>query len=317
MQDRALGTQGLTVSAVGYGSMGTVVGYGASDDTESVAAILRAHDLGVTFFDTAEMYGWGEGEKLLGRAVAPFRDEVVIATKFGFTPRFGTDSRPEHIREVVETSLRNLGVDSIDLLYQHRVDPAVPIEDVVATMAEIVDAGKVRYLGLAEAPPEDIRTAHAVHPISALQTEYSIFAQDAEPLFPLLEELGIGFVAYSPLARGFLTGTAKPARDYDPTDFRTLMPWWNADNYDANARIVGQLTELADTQAMTVSQLALAWTLAQRDYIVPIPGSRNPDRVAQNIAAGDIALTAEDLERIAAIAPDGGQGGRGTPSPWL
>ncbi|MFE3987405.1 aldo/keto reductase [Nocardia tengchongensis] len=317
MQHRTLGKQGLTVSAMGYGSMGTVVGYGATDDTESVAAIRRAHDLGVTFFDTAEMYGWGEGEKLLGRAVAPFRDEVVIATKFGFTPGYGTDSRPEHIREVVEASLRNLGVDSIDLLYQHRVDPAVPIEDVVATMAEFVDAGKVRYLGLSEATPEVIRKAHAVHPISALQTEYSIFAPDAEPLFQLLEELGIGFVAYSPLARGFLTGAAKPAHEYDSGDFRSHVPWWHADNYDANTHIVDQLTELAAAAGITVSQLALAWTLAQRDDIVPIPGSRNPDRVAQNIAAADIALTAADLARITAIAPTGGHGGRGTPSPWL
>lgn len=317
MQHRTLGTQGLTVSAMGYGSMGTAVGYGPTDDTESIAAIRRAHELGVTHFDTAEMYGWGTGEKLLGRALAPFRDEVVIATKFGFTPNFGTDSRPEHIREVVEASLGNLGVDSIDLLYQHRVDPAVPIEDVVGAMAELVDAGKVKYLGLSEAPPEVIRKAHAVHPISALQTEYSIFAPDAEPLFPLLEELGIGFVAYSPLARGFLTGTAKPAGDLDPTDFRTRMPWWHADNYDANARIIGQLTELAAAKGITVSQLGLAWILAQRDYIVPIPGSRNPDRVAQNVAAAEIALTAEDLARIAEIAPGGGQGGRGTPSPWL
>ncbi|WP_280358692.1 aldo/keto reductase [Nocardia otitidiscaviarum] len=317
MHSRALGTQGLVVSAMGYGSMGTVVGYGASDDTESLAAIRRAHELGVDFFDTAEMYGWGEGEKLLGRAVAPFRDEVVIATKFGFTRNFGTDSRPEHIREVVEASLRNLGVDSIDLLYQHRVDSAVPIEDVVATMAEFVRAGKVKYLGLSEATPDVIRKAHAVHPISALQTEYSIFAPDAEPLFPLLEELGIGFVAYSPLARGFLTGTAKPARDYEATDFRAFMPWWNDDNFDANAHIAGQLTELAIAKGITLAQLALAWTLAQHDYIVPIPGSRNPDRVAHNVAASGITLTAEDLARIAAIAPTGGQGGRGTPSPWL
>lgn len=317
MQQRTLGSQGLTVSAVGYGSMGTVVGYGPTDDSESVAAIRRAHDLGVTFFDTAEMYDWGAGEKLLGRAVAPFREEVVIATKFGFTPGFGTDSRPEHIREVVEASLRNLGVDSIDVLYQHRLDPAVPIEDVVGTMAEFVDAGKVRYLGLSEATPEALRAGHAVHPISVLQTEYSIFAPDAGPLFPLLDELGIGFVAYSPLARGFLTGTAKPARDYERGDFRTLMDWWNADNYDANARIVDRLTDVAADKGITVSQLALAWTLAQRDFIVPIPGSRNPDRVAQNVAAADIELTAEELERIAAIAPGGGQGDRGTPSPWL
>ncbi|CRK52132.1 Aldo-keto reductase [Rhodococcus sp. RD6.2] len=317
MQQRSLGTQGLTVSAIGYGSMGTVVGYGATDDSESVAAIRQAHDLGVTFFDTAEMYGWGDGEKLLGRAVAPFRDEAVIATKFGFTPGFGTDSRPEHIREVVETSLRNLGVDSIDVLYQHRLDPSVPIEDVVGAMAEFVDAGKVKYLGLSEATPSAIRRAHAVHPISVLQTEYSIFAPVAEPLFPLLAELGIGFVAYSPLARGFLTGTAKRARDYDRGDFRTLMDWWNADNYDANTRVVDQLTELAAGKGVTVSQLALAWILAQRDFIVPIPGSRNPDRVAQNVAAADIELTADDLARIAAIAPGGGHGDRGTPSPWL
>lgn len=317
MQQRTLGTQGLSVSEIGYGSMGTVVGYGATDDTESLAAIRRAHDLGVTFFDTAEMYGWGDGEKLLGRAVAPFRDEVVIATKFGFTPSFGTDSRPEHIRDVVEASLRHLGVDSIDLLYQHRVDPDVPIEDVVGTMAEFVEAGKVKYLGLSEATPGVIRKAHAVHPISALQTEYSIFAPDAEPLFGLLEELGIGFVAYSPLARGFLTGTAKPAGDYDSSDFRTFMPWWSTDNYDANAEIVDRLTELAAAKGVTVAQLALAWTLAQRDYIVPIPGSRNPDRVAQNIAAADLTLTADDLARINAIAPAGASGGRGTPSPWL
>ncbi|GAA3948666.1 aldo/keto reductase [Gordonia caeni] len=317
MQQRTLGTQGLRVSEIGYGSMGTVVGYGATDDTESVAAIRRAHDFGVTLFDTAEMYGWGDGEKLLGRAVAPFRDEVVIATKFGFTPSFGTDSRPEHIREVVEVSLRHLGVDSIDLLYQHRVDPGVPIEDVVGTMAEFVEAGKVKYLGLSEATPEVIRRAHAVHPISALQTEYSIFAPDAEPLFGLLEELGIGFVAYSPLARGFLTGTAKPAGLYDSSDFRTFMPWWSTENYDANAEIVDRLTELAAAKGVTVAQLALAWTLTQRDYIVPIPGSRNPDRVAQNIAAADLTLTADDLARINAIAPVGAVGGRGTPSPWL
>ncbi|WP_280338826.1 aldo/keto reductase [Nocardia neocaledoniensis] len=317
MQHRTLGTQGLEVSEIGYGSMGTAVGYGATDDAESIAAIHRAYDLGVTHFDTAEMYGWGVGEKLLGRAVAPFRDDVVIATKFGFTPRFGTDSRPEHIREVVDASLRNLGVDSIDVLYQHRVDPAVPIEDVVATMAEFVDAGKVKYLGLSEAPPEIIRRAHAVHPISVLQTEYSIFAPDAEPLFPMLAELGIGFVAYSPLARGFLTGTAKPAGDYERSDFRTLMPWWNSDNYDSNARIVDQLTELAAGKGIDIVQLALAWTLARHDFVVPIPGSRNPDRVARNVSACDVTLTADDLARIAAIAPTGGHGGRGTPSPWL
>ncbi|MEV6102987.1 aldo/keto reductase [Nocardia sp. NPDC051981] len=317
MERRTLGTQGLTASAMGYGAMGTVVGYGASDDEQSVTAIRRAHELGVDFFDTAEMYGWGEGEKLLGRALAPVREEVVIATKFGFTREFGTDSRPEHIREVVENSLRNLDVDSIDLLYQHRVDPAVPIEDVVGTMAEFVQAGKVKYLGLSEAGPEQIRKAHAVHPISALQTEYSIFARDAEPLFGLLEELRIGFVAYSPLARGFLTGAVQPIDTYDRNDFRRQLPWWSPDNYDANIDIVEQLTQLAKSKSVSVSQLALAWLLAQRDYIVPIPGSRNPDRVTQNVAAADLTLSAEDLAEITDIAPTGGHGGRGTPSPWL
>ncbi|GII94370.1 aldo/keto reductase [Sinosporangium siamense] len=317
MQHRTLGAQGLRVSAMGYGSMGTVVGYGAGDDDQSVTAIRRAHELGVDFFDTAEMYGWGEGEKLLGRALAPIRDEVVIATKFGLTREYGLDSRPEHIREVVDNSLRNLGVDSIDLLYQHRVDPVVPIEDVVGTMAEFVKAGKVKYLGLSEAGPEHIRAAHAVHPISVLQSEYSIFARDVEPLFGLLEELGIGFVAYSPLARGFLTGAVQPADAYEDNDFRRLLEWWSPDNYPANTAIVERLTELAASKGATVFQLALAWLLAQRDYIVPIPGSRNPDRVAQNIAATDLTLTAEDLAQIAEIAPTGGHGDRGTPSPWL
>lgn len=317
MRHRTLETQGLTVSAIGYGSMGTVVGYGASDDTESVAAIRHAHERGVTFFDTAEMYGWGAGEQLLGRAVAPFRDEVVIATKFGLTAEFGTNSRPEHIREVVEASLRNLGTDHIDLLYQHRLDPDIPIEDVVGAMAEFVEAGTVKYLGLSEATPEALRAAHTVHPISVLQTEYSIFARDAEPLFPLLEELGIGFVAYAPLARGFLTGAAKPAHELDGGDFRTFMDWWNASNYQANARIIDQITELANDKGITLPQLALAWTLAKRDFIVPIPGSRNPDRVAHNLDASTITLTDEDLDHIAAIAPHGGHGDRGTPSPWL
>lgn len=317
MKQKQLGTQGLRVSAIGYGSMGTAIGYGATNDTESVAAIRRAHDLGVTFFDTAEMYGWGEGERLLGRAVAPFRDEVVIATKFGLTRTFGTDSRPEHIRDVVDASLSNLGVDCLDLLYQHRLDPAVSIEDVVGTMAELVAAGKVKYLGLSEATPEAIATAHAVHPISVLQTEYSIFAQDAKAFFPLLDELAIGFVAYAPLARGFLTGTAQPAATYGRGDFRIFMDWWNTENYPANAEIVDQLTELAKQKNITLTQLALAWILAQHESIVPIPGSRDSLRVAENIAAGEIELTSDDLDRISQIAPNGGYGDRGTPSPWL
>jgi aryl-alcohol dehydrogenase-like predicted oxidoreductase len=231
MQARTLGRQGLTASAIGYGAMGTAIGYGPSDDTQSIAAIRRAHELGVTHFDTAEMYGWGEGEKLLGHALAPIRDEVTIATKFGFTKAFAPDSRPEHIREVVDNSLRNLGIDAIDLLYQHVPDPNVPIEDVVGVMKEFVDAGKVKYLGLSNAGEDTIRRGHAVHPISVLQHEYSIFApRDIEPLLPVLEELGIGFVAYSPLARGFLGGAVKSREHYDSADFRQLLAWLSCDS---------------------------------------------------------------------------------------
>lgn len=311
MQQRNLGRQGLTVSELGYGAMGTAVGYGPSDDTGSIAAIRRAHELGVTHFDTAEMYGWGEGEKLLGNALAPIRDEVTIATKFGLTPTFARNSKPEHIREVVENSLRNLNVDVIDVLYQHGPDPSVPIEDVVGVMKEFVDAGKVKYLGLSNTDTDAIRRAHAVHPISVLQHEYSIFAHDSEQFFPVLEELGIGLVAYSPLARGFLSGAVKSREHYDASDFRQMIPWWAPENFDQNLSIVSELTKLAESKSVTLPQLALAWLLAKKDYIVPIPGSRNPERVAQNIAAADLELTADDLARIDEIAPDGGIGGRG------
>lgn len=310
MDKRTLGKEGLTVSALGYGAMGTAIGYGPADDTESIAAIRKAHALGVTMFDTAEMYGWGVGEKLLGRALAPVRDEVVIATKFGFTPSFGFDSRPEHIREVVDTSLRNLGVDTIDVLYQHRPDPDVPIEDVVGTMKEFVEAGKVKYLGLSEADEATVRAAHAVHPISVLQTEYSIFAREVEAVFPVLEELGVGFVAYSPLARGFLSGAVASREHYAANDFRQRLPWWAPENFAANLAIVEELTELARRKDATLAQLSLAWLLARQDYIVPIPGSRNPSRVEQNIAAADLVLTDGDLVAIDRIAADGGIGGR-------
>lgn len=311
MRQRTLGRHGLTVSEIGYGAMGTAIGYGPSDDTASIAAIRRAHELGVTHFDTAEMYGWGDGEKLLGHALAPIRDEVTIATKFGLTPTFAPNSRPDHIREVVENSLRNLNVDVIDVLYQHGPDPDVPIEDVVGVMAEFVDAGKVRYLGLSNTDADSIRRAHAVHPISVLQHEYSIFAHDSERFFPVLEELGIGLVAYSPLARGFLSGAVKSREHYDVADFRQRIPWWAPENFDQNLSIVSDLAKLAESKGATLSQLALAWLLAKKDYIVPIPGSRNPERVAQNIAAADLTLTAEDLARIDEIAPEGGIGGRG------
>lgn len=311
MQQRTLGRQGLTVSEIGYGAMGTAIGYGPSDDIASITAIRRAHELGVTHFDTAEMYGWGEGEKLLGHALAPVRDEVTIATKFGLTKTFGRDSRPAHIRDVVDNSLRNLNVDVIDVLYQHGPDPTVPIEDVVGVMREFVDAGKVKYLGLSNAGEETIRRAHEVHPISVVQDEYSIFAHHSETLFDVVEELGIGFVAYSPLARGFLTGAVSSRERYDSSDFRQRLPWWDPENFDQNLAIVSELTTLADSLGVSLSQLALAWLLAKKDYIVPIPGSRDPKRVAQNIAAADFELTAADLARIDEIAPTGGIGGRG------
>jgi len=305
VQHRTLGTQGLTVAEIGYGAMGTATGYGPTDDTESIAAIRTAHDLGVTHFDTAEMYGWGEGEKLLGHALAPIRDEVTIATKFGFTPSFTPNSQLDHIREVVDNSLRNLGIDTIDLLYQHVHDPNVPIEDVVGVMKEFVDAGKVRFLGLSNTDADSIRRAHAVHPISALQSEYSIFARGSETLLPVVAELGIGFVAYSPLARGFLSGAVTSREHYDPTDFRQFIGWWAAENFDANIALVEQLTAFADSKGATLAQLAVAWLLAKKDDLVAIPGSRNPGRVAQNVAAADLKLTAADLAAIETIAPQG------------
>ncbi len=310
MRQRTLGQQGLSASELGYGAMGINLAYGPGDEQEGVNAIQRAYDLGVTFFDTAELYGWGENEKVVGRAVKRFRDEIVIATKFGFTHQFGTDSRPEHIREVAENSLRNLGVDVIDVLYQHRVDPDVPIEEVAGTVKDLIDAGKVRYFGLSEAGPNTIRRAHAIQPISVLQTEYSLFERDVEQLLPTLENLGIGFVAYSPLGRGFLTGTAKPADEYDETDMRRTDPRWQPGNYEKNLDAVTQLQTVAASKDATVSQLALAWLLAQRDYIVPIPGTRSAKRVEENIGAADLTLTTTDLDRISEILPTGGFGAR-------
>ncbi|MCX4564471.1 aldo/keto reductase [Streptomyces phaeochromogenes] len=310
MQQRTLGQQGLTVSAIGYGAMGINLAYGASDVDGGVKAIQRAYDLGVTFFDTAEMYGWGDNEKVVGQAVRAFRDDVVIATKFGFTHDYGTDSRPEHIREVVNNSLRYLGVDSIDLLYQHRVDPDVPIEDVAGTVKELVDAGKVTHFGLCETGPNTIRRAHAVMPVSVLQTEYSLFERDAEQVFPVLNELGIGFVPYSPLGRGFLTGTAKPGAQYDENDIRHTDPRWQPGNFERNVEATRQLTKFAATKGATVAQLALAWLLAQDEHIAPIPGTRSATRVEENVGAANLLLTRQDLDRIRTILPDGGHGAR-------
>ncbi|CAN7523916.1 aldo/keto reductase [Devosia sp. LjRoot16] len=310
MQKRTLGANGPEVSAIGYGAMGFHLAYGAADETAGLQTIQRAYELGVTFFDTAELYGWGENEKFIGRAVKGFRDDIVIATKFGFTRSYGTDSRPEHIREVAENSLRNLGVEVIDVLYQHRVDPNVPIEDVAGTVSDLIGEGKVKYFGLSEAGPQTVRKAHAVHPVTMLQTEYSVFERDVEALLPLTRELGIGFVPYSPLGRGFLTGAVKPAAEYEENDMRRHDPRWQPGNYEKNVAAVRKLTDLAASKGATVSQLALAWLLAQGDDIVPIPGTRQIARLEENVASADLTLSAQDLARIREILPDGGVGAR-------
>lgn len=310
MKKRQLGLNGPIVSEIGYGAMGISLAYGSSDESEGIATIQRAFELGVTFFDTAELYGWGENERIVGKAVKGFRDDIVIATKFGFTKEFGTDSRPEHIREVTENSLRYLGIEQIDVLYQHRVDPNVPMEDVAGTVKDLIQAGKVKHFGLSEAGPESIRRAHAVQPVAMLQTEYSLFERDVEVLFPLLRELGIGFVPYSPLGRGFLTGTAKPAGQYEETDMRRTDPRWQPGNFERNVDAVRQLTELAATKGATVAQLALAWLLAQGDDIVPIPGTRNRERIEENVGAAEVQLTEADLAKIREILPKGGFGAR-------
>jgi aryl-alcohol dehydrogenase-like predicted oxidoreductase len=317
MQIRRLGGQGLETSAVGLGTMGMTMAYGAVDDESSIATIRRAYELGVTHFDTAELYGQGAGERLLGRAVQGFRDDVVIATKFGFDltdpARYGVamDSRPAHIREVTENSLRYLGTDHIDVLYQHRIDPAVPIEDVAGTVGELIREGKVRWFGLSEAGPEDIRRAHAVQPVSVLQTEYSLFERAVEvTVLPTLRELGIGFVPYSPLGRGFLTGDVRPAATYAEDDMRRWDDRWQPGNFETNAAAVRALTELAAAKGIAVTQLALAWLLAQGDDVVPIPGTRSPQRLAENVAAAEVTLTPDDLARIQEIVPHGSAGSR-------
>ena len=316
---RRLGGQGLEVGAIGLGTMGMTMAYGAGDERGGRATIRRAYELGVTLFDTAELYGMGTGsnERLLGDAVREFRDDVVLATKFGFdlsdpaNVGVALDSRPEHIREVTENSLRELGTDHIDLLYQHRVDPKVPIEDVAGTVGELIAEGKVRYFGLSEAGPETLRRAHAVQPVSALQSEYSVFERSVESrVLPAARELDIGFVPYSPLGRGFLTGAVKPAADYPTDDMRSWDDRWQPGNYETNLAAIDELTALAEHNGITVTQLALAWLLAQGQDIVPIPGTRNPQRLAENLAAADVALSPDDLARIHEILPHGAAGSR-------
>jgi aryl-alcohol dehydrogenase-like predicted oxidoreductase len=315
MLTRTLGSEGLRSSAIGLGTMGMTMAYGPGDRDAGIATIRRAHELGVTMIDTAELYGGGTGsnEQIVGEAIREFREEMIVATKFGFVlpGPAGLDSRPEHIREVTENSLRHLGTEYIDLLYQHRVDPAVPIEEVAGTVGDLIAEGKVRYFGLSEAGPEVIRRAHAVQPVSALQTEYSIFERAVEEeILDTVRELGIGFVAYSPLGRGFLTAAVKPAEEYPEGDMRRFDERWQPGNYEKNRAAIDALGALAAEKGIAVTQLAIAWLLAQGDDIVPIPGTRSPERLAENLASADVELTAEDCARIDAILPDGAYGSR-------
>jgi aryl-alcohol dehydrogenase-like predicted oxidoreductase len=309
MTTRALGTRGLSVSALGLGCMGMSQSYGmAFDDAESIATIHRALELGITFLDTAEVYGPYTNETLLGRALEGRRDRAVIATKFGWEIRSkgrgGLDSRPAHIREAVEGSLRRLRTDRIDLLYQHRVDPAVPIEDVVGTMADLVREGKARFLGLSEAGAQTIRRAHAVHPISALQSEYSLWERNLEDeIIPLLRELGIGLVPFSPLGRGFLTGTARRAEEYPEGDYRRGDPRFQGDNFDANMRAAAVVGEVARELGATPSQVALAWVLAQGSDVVPIPGTKRRKYLEENARATELRLDGGRLARLDAALP--------------
>ena len=301
MKQRNLGNQGLTVSAQGLGCMGMSNTYGPADQTEAVATLHRAIDLGVNFFDTAEQYGPYDNEALLGRAFAGRRGEVILATKFGFDIRdgktVGVTSDPAGIRAKVEGSLRRLNTDYIDLLYQHRIDPLVPVEDVVGVMADLVREGKVRYLGLSEAGVANIRRAHAVHPISAVQSEYSLWERNLEAdVIPALRELGIGLVAFSPLGRGFLAGSAKRAEEYPASDFRHLDPRLQGENFDRNMQAAAIVRELADARRVTPGQIALAWAMHKGDDIVTIPGTRRRTYLEQNVAAAGIALDAREMD---------------------
>ena len=314
METRTLGGS-LRVSALGLGCMGMSEFYGGRDEAESVATIHRALDLGITFLDTADMYGVGRNEELVGRALRGRRGNVVLATKFGNMRGAdgsfrGVNGRPEYVREACEASLKRLGVDVIDLYYQHRVDPQTPIEDTVGAMAELVRAGKVRFLGLSEAAPATIRRAHAVHPIAALQTEYSLWSRDPEDeILPTVRQLGIGFVPYSPLGRGFLTGSIRSLDDLEPDDYRRNSPRFQGENFAKNLELVEEIAALAREKGCTPSQLALAWVLAQGEDVVPIPGTKHRKYLEENAAAVRIALSAQDLMRIDRALPAGSAAG--------
>jgi aryl-alcohol dehydrogenase-like predicted oxidoreductase len=308
MQTRTLGP--LTVSALGLGCMGMSEFYGARDDEESIATIHRALALGVNLLDTSNIYGPFTNEVLVGKAIADRRDEVVLATKFGIVrdpddpSRRGVDGRPEYVKACLEDSLRRLGVDHVDLYYQHRVDPDTPIEETVGALAELVAAGKVRAIGLSEASAETIRRAHAVHPIAAVQTEYSLWSRDVEDdVLPTLKELGVGLVAYSPLGRGFLTGAIKSLDDLDADDYRRFSPRFQGDNFQRNLDLVGIVERLAADKGVTPAQLGLAWVLAQGDDIVPIPGTKRRSRLEENVGAADVQLSDDELRAIGKALP--------------
>ncbi len=309
METRTLGS--LTVSALGLGCMGMSEFYGQGDERESVATIQAFLDAGGTLLDTADMYGPFTNEKLVGSAIAGRRDDVVLATKFGNERRedgswVGINGKPEYVRAACDASLQRLGVDHIDLYYQHRVDKTVPIEETVGAMAELVQAGKVKHLGLSEASADTVRRAHAVHPITALQTEYSLWEREPETkIFPVLAELGIGFVPYSPLGRGFLTGQLRSEEDFAADDFRRHSPRFQGENFTRNLELVDRVTELATEKGCTPAQLALAWLLAQGEHIVPIPGTKKRERLRENLGAVDVELSADDLARLDELAPAG------------
>jgi aryl-alcohol dehydrogenase-like predicted oxidoreductase len=326
MTRRKLGNTGPQISAIGLGCMSMSPVYGPTDDATSIATIHGALELGINFLDTADIYGAGGNEVLVGRAIRDKRDQVVLATKFGNVIKgswadgkgYDIDGTPAYVKRAAEASLRRLGVETIDLYYQHRVDPKTPIEETVGAMAELVQEGKVRYLGLSEAAPETIRRAHAVHPIAALQTEYSLWTRDPEDeLLVLTEELGITFVAYSPLGRGFLAGQIKSADDLAPDDWRRTNPRFQGDNFQKNLELVDELNAMAQEKGVTSAQLALAWLLTRGDHVVPIPGSRRIERLQENAAATHIQLTESDLHRLDLIAPVGAAVGTRYPEPMM